>query len=96
MERAGTHLDRALRRAGIEPQVRGVQAQAAFAEAIERQLGRDARRQARARSLRDGVLTVAVTSGGLASEIQLHHESLIAAVNEKLKTPAVTRLRLVL
>lgn len=96
MDTAGSLLHRAIRRAGIGQQVQGFRAQAVFAEALERELGVAARRQARARSLRDGMLTVAVDNSALASEIQLRNDTLVEAINKKLGAGTVNHLRLVI
>lgn len=95
MDTASSLLGRAIRRAGIDQQVQGYQAQAAFADAVEATLGPAARQQAKARSLKDGALTIEVTSSPLASEVQLHTEKLIAAVNKILGHTTVQYFRIV-
>lgn len=94
MKSAGSLLDRAIRRAGINQQVQGFRAQAVFADALEERLGPQARQQARARSLKDQTLTVVVANSALASEIQINAEALIEAVNTVLGEATVRYLRL--
>jgi predicted nucleic acid-binding Zn ribbon protein len=95
MKKAGSLLDHAIKRAGIDRQVQGQQALTAFSQALEETLGAKAVKQATPRSLHQGELTVAVHSSALANEIRVQEKNLLDNTNKKLGQPIIRYLRLV-
>jgi hypothetical protein len=90
-QRIGDLVDPALRHLGVRKGVREVQLRDAFAEVV----GERMRHLCQAVSLDRGTLCIATVHTGLAHQLQLDSTALIAALNERIGTDAVRRLRFI-
>ena len=82
-------LGTALRRLGVQREVREVQLREALAEVV----GPAAAPLCEALSLERGTLLVATRNGALAHQLQLDMPAIVRALNLRLGTDAVKRLR---
>jgi predicted nucleic acid-binding Zn ribbon protein len=82
-----------LKKAKIEKQVEAMMACQEFDQIIQSIWDEKILDQIKAISLKDRVLTVAILSSVLASELQLRQEEIIKKINFKLKKIAIERLR---
>ncbi|MBI4653233.1 DUF721 domain-containing protein [Candidatus Kuenenbacteria bacterium] len=82
-----------LKKAKIEKQVEATMACQKFDQIIQNIWDDKILDQMKAISLKDRVLTVAILSSVLASELRLRQEEIIKKINIKLKKTAVERLR---
>ncbi|MFN2451954.1 MAG: DUF721 domain-containing protein [Candidatus Dormibacteria bacterium] len=87
-ERIGDRLDAALRRLGVQREVRAVRLQQEFADVVGAALAP----HCRAVSLDRGRLVVATAHGALAQQLQQESPQIIAALNGRLGAGAVRRL----
>ena len=87
-ERIGDRLDAALRRLGVQREVRAFRLQQDFADVIGAALAP----HCRAVSLERGRLVVATAHGALAQQLQQESPQIIAALNQRLGVGAVRRL----
>jgi predicted nucleic acid-binding Zn ribbon protein len=84
-------FDAALRALGVRRQVREAQVATVFADVVGAQLAAICR----ATSLERGTLCIATAHSALAHQLQLEAPQLIAALNARMGTDAVRRLRFV-
>ncbi len=89
MEGIGEILPRVVRKLGFQRQVRLARAQAAFQDAC----GEYLRPHVRVTSLEGGTLVVACAHPAIAHQLQMESVALLAAVNSKVGSPPVRRLR---
>lgn len=87
-ERIGDRLDSALRRLGVQREVRSVRLEQQFAEVV----GEAVAPLCRAVSLERGRLVVATAHGALAQQLQQESPRIIEALNQRLGAGAVRRL----
>ncbi|MFH0952279.1 MAG: DUF721 domain-containing protein [Patescibacteria group bacterium] len=95
MKRADSLLGGSIKRAGISEQIIGAQATSNFKKVVVSLLGEQAAFQIKPRHLKQGVLTVSVSSAALASEIRLRKEDVINKINSQLPRAVVKELRLI-
>ena len=88
-DRIGDLIDPALRNLGVRGRVREEQLRVALAGIV----GASLATLCRAERLDHGALLIATANSALAHQLQMDAPQVIAALNERLGTPAVRRLR---
>lgn len=93
MQHISVQLNKNIRKAGIEPQVKGAQVVEHFNKVVEQVLGEKISSKVQAQYVKNKTLTVAVLSSVVGQELKLREKEILDQLNGDAQIPLVERLR---
>jgi len=82
-----------IKRAKINEQVEATLAFKYYNRAVKEEIGEKALSRTRAKYLKNGILSIAVLSSALSSEIKLHEAEIISRINKEFKRKVINNIK---